>query len=388
MARLPVPGSDDGSWGDVLNDFLSQSFNTDGSIKPTAVEDAVSDASTTKKGIVQLVGDLGGTAGSPTVPGLAGKENTITAGTTAHYWRGDKSFQALDKSAVGLANVDNTSDAGKPISTATQTALNQKGVLAYDAYVASTTWTKPAGAKVIEVFVIGGGGGGGKGATAASGVVRLGGGGGAAGGVVVGQFDANALTGTVAVTVGAGGAGGTDPTTTGTNVGSSSSFGSYVIASGGGGGFGGTAFGAGLGGNPGATSLIVGSGTAAITGAFAATGGAGHVGGGAPGRSIDAANSPNAFVGAGGVSPAGAGGASSTSQGGVGATGVAGVGTNGGSGGGGGGSHTTSGSSGGAGGAGGANGGGGAGGGAGTGAGVGGNGGVGGMGTVIVITYG
>lgn len=55
-----------------------------------------------------------------------GKENAITAGTTAQYYRGDKTFQTLDKTAVGLSNLDNTSDANKPISTATQTALNNK----------------------------------------------------------------------------------------------------------------------------------------------------------------------------------------------------------------------------------------------------------------------
>lgn len=53
-------------------------------------------------------------------------EPVITAGTTAQYYRGDKTFQTLDKSAVGLGNVDNTSDANKPVSTATQTALNAK----------------------------------------------------------------------------------------------------------------------------------------------------------------------------------------------------------------------------------------------------------------------
>lgn len=57
---------------------------------------------------------------------LSGKEPTINAGTTSQYWRGDKSWQTLDKSAVGLGNVDNTSDLNKPISTATQTALNAK----------------------------------------------------------------------------------------------------------------------------------------------------------------------------------------------------------------------------------------------------------------------
>lgn len=87
---------------------------------------ATPDATTLVKGKVKLAGDLSGTADLPTVPGLANKEPTITAGTTSQYFRGDKTFQTLDKSAVGLSNVDNTSDANKPISTATQTALNAK----------------------------------------------------------------------------------------------------------------------------------------------------------------------------------------------------------------------------------------------------------------------
>jgi hypothetical protein len=84
------------------------------------------DATTSSKGIVQLAGDLGGTSAAPTVPALSTKEPTITAGTTSQYWRGDKSWQTLDKSAVGLSNADNTSDTNKPVSTATQSALNGK----------------------------------------------------------------------------------------------------------------------------------------------------------------------------------------------------------------------------------------------------------------------
>jgi hypothetical protein len=38
---------------------------------------------------------------------LATKEDSIIAGTTAQYWRGDKSWQTLDKTAVGLGNVVN-----------------------------------------------------------------------------------------------------------------------------------------------------------------------------------------------------------------------------------------------------------------------------------------
>jgi hypothetical protein len=57
---------------------------------------------------------------------LSGKEPVVTAGTASQYYRGDKTWQTLDKTAVGLANVDNTSDVSKPVSTATQTALNLK----------------------------------------------------------------------------------------------------------------------------------------------------------------------------------------------------------------------------------------------------------------------
>jgi Pectate lyase superfamily protein len=40
MTRLPKPGSDSGTWGDILNDFLDQSHNSDGSLKSSAVTGA------------------------------------------------------------------------------------------------------------------------------------------------------------------------------------------------------------------------------------------------------------------------------------------------------------------------------------------------------------
>lgn len=86
----------------------------------------IPDATNLVKGKIKLAGDLSGTADAPTVPALAGKEPLIATGNSTQYWRGDKSWQTLNQSAVGLDQVNNTSDANKPISIATQTALNLK----------------------------------------------------------------------------------------------------------------------------------------------------------------------------------------------------------------------------------------------------------------------
>lgn len=108
MSRLPVPGSDDGLWGSILNDYLSQSLNTDGTLKPSIIGSTnlqtasviatslntpagssngqilvldstspggfkwqtvagMSAATTSSLGSVQLAGDLSGVATAPTI---------------------------------------------------------------------------------------------------------------------------------------------------------------------------------------------------------------------------------------------------------------------------------------------------------------------------------
>ena len=37
MARLPQPGGDKGAWGTILNEYLSQSHNIDGTLKDGVV---------------------------------------------------------------------------------------------------------------------------------------------------------------------------------------------------------------------------------------------------------------------------------------------------------------------------------------------------------------
>lgn len=61
---------------------------------------------------------------------LSAKQNTLVSGTSIKTLEGQSLLGSgnidLTKTDVGLGNVDNTSDLNKPISTATQTALNDK----------------------------------------------------------------------------------------------------------------------------------------------------------------------------------------------------------------------------------------------------------------------
>lgn len=101
MVRLPNPGGDAGSWGDILNEFLSQIHNNDGTLKngavsraqlsntvqasldnaDAAVSGSVPDATNVTKGKLQLAGDLSGTADSPVIAPGAITSGKIADGT-------------------------------------------------------------------------------------------------------------------------------------------------------------------------------------------------------------------------------------------------------------------------------------------------------------------
>ncbi len=274
--------------------------------------------------------------------------------------------------------------------------------------VGTSTWTKPAGAKIVEVLVIGAGGGGGGGRRRSTTEGCSGGAGGGGGGVMKATFPASVLASTVSVVVGAGGTGRTGGATAGTNglsglSGGATNFGGIVNAIPGGGGYGG-----------GTTTSTQGTSGYTTSGeaesSFVARGGGGSLinngtfgfrggirpGGGGSGSGFAQSTS---VAGAGGIGGAGgamyAGTSTTLTTGGGGASGAAPGGNGGlgqsptnpelaGSGGGGGGSDPAGG--GGNGGNGGYPGGGGGGGGCG-GAAPGGNGGNGGDGYVRVITY-
>jgi hypothetical protein len=302
MPRLPNPGSDNGTWGDILNEYLQVSHNSDGTLKSSALSSKADDASVlhktgaetiagvktfstspvvptpssgtdaanktyvdgvagsgtpdadgSTKGKVQLTNDLGGTAGAPTVVathlssalplaqggtaatsasgartslGLgdsatkdvgtaagtvaAGDDSRITGaaqkasnlsdlanagtartnlgvaiGSDVQAYDADlgaiaalspsnddviqrksgawtnrtmsqvKTDLGLVKGDVGLGNVDNTSDASKPVSTATQTALDLKlddSQLDTDGTLAADSDTKIATQKATKTY--------------------------------------------------------------------------------------------------------------------------------------------------------------------------------------------------------------------------------------------
>jgi hypothetical protein len=70
MARLPIPGSDDGSWGNVLNDFLDVSHASDGTLKASAVTDAgaASDATVVHNTGAETIAGTKTFSTSPVIP--------------------------------------------------------------------------------------------------------------------------------------------------------------------------------------------------------------------------------------------------------------------------------------------------------------------------------
>lgn len=80
---------------------------------------------------------------------LLAREGTIAPGTTSQYYRGDKTWQTLNKAAVGLENVDNTSDSDKKTAFTGAIAASNTGFVTGDA-VNSALATKASTADMTQ----------------------------------------------------------------------------------------------------------------------------------------------------------------------------------------------------------------------------------------------
>lgn len=136
MARLPTPGSDSGTWGNVLNEFLEVSHNSDGTLKDTAV---IADGSITNVKLADgavnaakidpaLVDPAAGTAGLRTLgngaqqamPGNA----TPTPGAHAASHKGGGS-DVIDNATTSLAGLMSGADKTKLDGIASGAQVNE-----------------------------------------------------------------------------------------------------------------------------------------------------------------------------------------------------------------------------------------------------------------------
>lgn len=275
-------------------------------------------ATTVQAAINELDAEKSALAHTHTFDGAShdARDHTVALGTAALADLADvASFVPADGQVLTFDTTNGWQPEAIPAAGAA-TAITQT-------FTASGTWTKPAGAKVVQVDVWGGGGGG---FTASPPSTQAGGGGGGA--FLRHSFDAALLGATVGVTIGAGGTAGSPGTSGGTTT-----FGGHLSAAGGspspnssnggagGGNLGGTApagasvWGGGAGGavNVGGASTAGGGGGGGSSTAVSNAGGVSNIGG--------SGGASGATTGTAGTAPGGAGGGGFNGAGGAGARG-------------------------------------------------------------------
>ena len=116
MSRLPIVNSDDGTWGTILNDYLSVSINSDGTLNPVATSTALNHVTVKSSNYTAastqsecILGNAAGGAITITLPTAASNPNvytvkkidasvnTVTVATTAS--------QTIDGGATALLRV-------------------------------------------------------------------------------------------------------------------------------------------------------------------------------------------------------------------------------------------------------------------------------------------
>src|SRR5690606_18219653 len=101
MARLPRPGSDEGTWGDILNSFLAVSHNADGTLKNNGL---IATKYTRPSGGIPMSdlapavqNAINNASGSDGADGADGREVQLGTSATHVQWRyvGDSTWNNL-----------------------------------------------------------------------------------------------------------------------------------------------------------------------------------------------------------------------------------------------------------------------------------------------------
>lgn len=159
MSRLPVPGSDDDVWGNLLNDFLMLTHNSDGTLKQISRStlDASTQASLAKAD--SSVQSVDGQTGDVDLSGVYASQADVAAtyATKAELSQSVGTIQLADTGATWnlYAYVDGSVIAAAPGSaTPPQVGSPSANALLSSVTLSWTAPTPPAGNPAIVKYVI------------------------------------------------------------------------------------------------------------------------------------------------------------------------------------------------------------------------------------------
>lgn len=133
MPRLPIPGSDAGNWGQILNEYLSAAHKTDGTLKSNAVTGAAIasgsiDESKLDTAVVAKLNSGGGTQGATGAQGPAGANGAQGAtGPQGPAGSGNTGATGAQGPAGGAGAQGATGPQGIPGTAAAQGATGAQG---------------------------------------------------------------------------------------------------------------------------------------------------------------------------------------------------------------------------------------------------------------------
>lgn len=155
MSRLPIAGQDDGTWGSILNDFLSVSLNGDGTLKNSAIGPASGDLSGSYPALTVSAVNGVSLNGVP----VSGDVITATSSSAASWATPSGIAVSSDRivfTSITVPNVNN--GISTPVSFVGQTPIDLVGTSV--SVISGAITINTPGTYAITSSVNGGGGGG------------------------------------------------------------------------------------------------------------------------------------------------------------------------------------------------------------------------------------